>query len=197
MENLPDIGSTIRVHCDTEFTDFVNCDLISIGLAAENGDEFYGQNFDYIKAWTSGWVKQNVLPLCENDKWFKRLDLSARLWQWLDDLPCTHVIITADYNSDWELLVDLLGDSHPKILGWQNHYNLINMHADSIVKGLGGNDNDYNQQSNYLRSHFQLKVMDFFLAARDKGGIQHHSLWDARANRFAFDYLVTHHGLPK
>jgi predicted phosphohydrolase len=195
------LGSTIRVFIDTEFTDFVNCDLISIGLAADNGEEFYGQNADYIKSWTSDWVKQNVLPLCQHDKWLKRLDLSARLWQWFDDLPCTHVMITADYNSDWELLVDLLGQSlgdfHPKILGWQNHFNLINMHADAIIKGHGGNDSDYHWVSNRHRSIFQLKVIDFFNDNKQRGAVQHHSLWDAMANRAAYSYLVNYHGFAK
>ncbi|CAB3809093.1 hypothetical protein LMG28614_06950 [Paraburkholderia ultramafica] len=40
----------MRVFVDTEFTDFIDCELVSIALVADDGREFYGERSDYDRA---------------------------------------------------------------------------------------------------------------------------------------------------
>ncbi len=182
----------IRVFIDTEFTDFVNCDLISIGAAADNGSEFYGQNADYIKAWASEWVKANVLPLCQDDKWMSRLELSARLWTWIEELPCDLVIIRFDYKTDYDLLLDLFGEPHPKVISAENIFLNIAKECDERTSVMGGTDTDYDNLMKKLKANFQLGFMDYFIRTKEA---QHHALSDAKANREAWNFLVNNFGM--
>lgn len=102
------------VFIDTEFTDFVQIDLISIALVAEDGREFYAERTDYRLGDCNDFVRAAVLPLlgrmpgvsCDRD------ELTCRLRGWFDALP-EPAILVFDYFPDWELLVDaLLGDVH-------------------------------------------------------------------------------------
>jgi len=51
------------VFLDTEFTDFVRPDLISLALVSEDGREFYAERTDYYTTRCSDFVKETVLPL--------------------------------------------------------------------------------------------------------------------------------------
>ena len=51
------------VFLDTEFTNFVRPDLISIALVSEDGREFYAERTDYRHADCSDFVRQTVQPL--------------------------------------------------------------------------------------------------------------------------------------
>lgn len=51
----------MRLFVDTEFTDFIDCDLISIALVATDGREFYGERSDYDQASCSEFVRAAVL----------------------------------------------------------------------------------------------------------------------------------------
>ena len=51
------------IFLDTEFTDFVDCDCIAIGLVAEDGREFYAELTDYRQEACSDCVRETVLPL--------------------------------------------------------------------------------------------------------------------------------------
>jgi len=46
------------VFLDTEFTDFVRPDLISIALVAEDGREFYAERTDYHRDACSDFVRE-------------------------------------------------------------------------------------------------------------------------------------------
>lgn len=194
--NLPNLGSTIRVHIDTEFSDFINCDLLSIGAAADNGAEFYGENLDYIEAWVSKWVKSNVFPLFDRDKYgMKKLELSARLWSWLDELPCEFVVITYDYKDDYKLMIDLFGEEvHPKIIADEDLFINIFMSCDEIVQGMGGSDIDYERLTKKVRAKFDLYFMDYFIRTKET---QHHALSDAKANREAYTKIVNEFGIKR
>src|ERR1039458_2240878 len=119
--------NTLRLFIDCEFTNFIKCDLISIGVAADNGAEFYGENLDFNRKLSSEWVVANVYPLLTPvTHGMKRSELSARLWSWIDELPCNKVIITVDYQTDFDLLFDLFDDElHPKMLPTQNVFSEI------------------------------------------------------------------------
>lgn len=188
------LGNTIRLFIDTEFTDFVNCDLISIGLAADNGSEFYGENSDFQREYASEWVQLNIYPLLDFSKHgMKRNELSARLWCWLDELPCTNFIVSVDYQTDYDLLYDLLGEAHPKQLAVQNIFNNMYKYADEQIIAMGGSDTDYQNKVKSLKSQFQLGFMEYFWTTKET---QHHALSDAKANRAGYSRLINSFGLP-
>lgn len=95
------------VFLDTEFTDFVRPDLISIALVAEDGREFYAERTDYRHAACSDFVRQTVLPLFGRMSGVEcdRAELSHRLREWFDQLPEPAIVIY-DFESDWLLLAD-------------------------------------------------------------------------------------------
>ena len=104
------------VFLDTEFTSFVRPDLISIGLVAEDGREFYAERTDYRKDDCSDFVRETVLPLLGRvpGAACSRPELTRRVRQWLDALPVPATIIF-DYERDWLLLAEAcLGSGHQK-----------------------------------------------------------------------------------
>ena len=104
------------VFLDTEFTDFALPDLISIGLVAENGREFYAERTDYRRAECNDFVRATVLPLLGRvpGAACRRPALTRRLRQWLEALPEPATIVF-DYERDWLLLADAyLGSEHQK-----------------------------------------------------------------------------------
>lgn len=186
------IPKTCRVFIDCEFTDFINRDLISIGAVCSNGAEFYGENTQYVKAWASDWVKEHVVPFCYGPS-YSRSELSARLWCWIDDLPADFVIITVDYDGDYELLYDLFGEEkHPKMIEWQHINKLICYECDRQIISKLGNDLDYHNMRDKVTADFHLEFMQYFLDTKE---IQHHALSDAKANHRAWNHVVNKYGM--
>lgn len=104
------------IFIDTEFTDFVQIDLISIAMVAEDGREFYAERTDYRHEDCNEFVRVAVLPMlgrvpgasCTRDQ------LTFRLRAWFDALPEPATLVF-DYFSDWELLCDaFLGNDFDK-----------------------------------------------------------------------------------
>jgi hypothetical protein len=174
----------------------MNRDLISIGVCADSGEKFYGENLDYLKPWASKWVNENVVPLLNPVEFgMKRLELSARLWSWIEELPCDQVIISADYHGDFQLLDDLFdSEKHPKISSNQHIFNVMYAHFDKEVQMMGGTDTDYQQRVRSAKTKFDLYFFEYFLRT---GEIQHHALSDAIANCEAYSRLVLEMGIPK
>lgn len=99
------------VFLDTEFTDFIDCDLISIGLVTDCGThQFYAERTDYETAWCSSFAIYDVIPLLGRNKRAQktRAQLHASLWRWFNRLGDVH--IAYDYANDWDLLMDALVD---------------------------------------------------------------------------------------
>jgi hypothetical protein len=145
----------MRVFVDTEFTDFIDCDLISIGLVADDGREFYGERSDFDERACSQFVRAAVLPQLGKDSMhvFTRDTLRAAVLAWLDQFAgIDERKLCFDYGGDWELLVDLV-EEVPS--GW------LAFHVGGML--------DFAQLEEYYRSH----------------GGRHHALSDARANRYA------------
>ena len=155
---------------DTEFTDFPEseCDLIAIGLVAEDGREFYAELTDYRQEACSGFVKEVVLPLLrqhktriEGTQW----EVARALNEWLQpyEQDCT---ICFDYSTDWYLMQKVLlmlpDEDLPDFL---------------TTKNIWG---DLDQQA-----------LDWFWAEKDTVGWKPHmALYDAHANMFAYKPLV-------
>ena len=145
----------MRLYVDTEFTDFLDCDLISMALVAEDGREFYGERSDFDLQIRSEFVRAAVLPQLGQfpHRVFTREALRAELLAWLDQFAEEpERILCVDYAGDWELLLDLIGELPP---GWV---------AQQVNAQL-----DPTRLETYYREH----------------GGRHHALFDARANRYA------------
>lgn len=160
------------IFLDTEFTDFVDTDLISIGLVAEDGREFYAELVDYRQETCSDFVREVVKPLLkqhptrvEGTQW----EVARALGEWLKpydngDLHCA--TICYDYNLDWYLMADLL-----KMLPEEDQPDFLD------TRMIWG---DLDQQA-----------IEYYWAEVDAfGHKQHHALYDARGNKYAYKPLV-------
>ncbi|WP_029050340.1 3'-5' exoribonuclease [Cupriavidus sp. amp6] len=103
------------VFLDTEFTDFINCELISIGMVTADGQDFYAevQDFDIGKCneFVRGAVCE-VLGQTANAR-VVRAALPERLRAWFASLS-TSVVVACDSFIDWELLSDALDCDFPQ-----------------------------------------------------------------------------------
>lgn len=98
---------------DTEFTDFTNMDLISIGIVSNDGHEFYGENTDFNNSWCNDFVKAEILTRLQGGEFaMSFLELKETLQMWISDLleDYLSVLFIYDYSGDWRLLSDLLKD---------------------------------------------------------------------------------------
>lgn len=91
----------MRLFLDTEYNGFGGS-LISMALAAENGDEWYRV---LPCAEPTDWIKRNVIPVLNKRPYRKDFALASRfmkisLARWLQRYPSVH--ITADYPTDFE-----------------------------------------------------------------------------------------------
>lgn len=128
----------MRIFVDTEFTDFIDCNLISIALVADDGREFYAECADFDRQACSAFVHEAVLPQLGQypDRVFSRENLQLALHAWLQ--PFEGGIFCMDFPGDWDLLVDIL-EGVPN--GWQGL--LVRDQADqsqleSYYKQFGG-----------------------------------------------------------
>jgi len=148
------------VFIDTEYTDALDCDLISIGMVCEDDHyAFYAERSDFQVDWCNSFVKAAVLPLLGLvSRTFDRVQLTNELISWFASLPFD-VTIACDSFTDWELLLDALDGAHPS--------NIIGCHD------LRTNSNSvafYNAAAEY-HNHF---------------GPRHHAMHDARAHRYGW-----------
>ena len=103
-------STPVNVFLDTKFTDFKDCELISIGLVSEDGaHQFYAERSDFLLARCNEWVLGNILPLLG---WGTASSMSRRalhdaLWSWFEALPEPAVLLF-DYSTDWCLLAEAL-----------------------------------------------------------------------------------------
>lgn len=183
-----------RVHIDTEFTDFTNSDLISLGMVASDGSEFYVENMDHIKAWVSPWVIQNIYPMLNYHKFGKtRNECSVSAWEWISDLECDKVIISSDHRVDMKQLSDLFnGDKHPKMLRFENIIENIYYDCDAQCKAAGGSNADYDAMAQKLRAEFSQNFQEYL---EDNCEQAHYAISDARANKYAYELLVKKYGI--
>lgn len=148
----------LNVFIDTEFTDFIDTQLISIGLVAETGEEFYAE-VPYEIRECSEFVKEVVLPLLgySPEAEMTKDELYVKMMQWLRLVRPTdsEISICYDYQADWDLFYDALNGQVPI---WCRG----RLVADRI--------------SELLRYDFHKK----------ENLPEHHALNDARANCYAF-----------
>lgn len=173
------------IFADTEFCSFENMELISVGLISEDGKhEFYTEINDYDWTFESMWVKENVLPLLDRNKYGKPYKQTCQdLIKWLNSLPSEHKIIVVDYVGDYQLIFNMIKND----ISMQGScrkpvtFELLNPSFDNMLseRGYSGIDQD---RVNYLRS-MTLGIETYFV---DIDNRQHHALVDARANRYGW-----------
>lgn len=166
----------MNIFLDTEFTDFADCDLISIGLVDDNGREFYAELTDYRQEACSGFVNEIVIPLLKKRKDAvvgNKFAVAKALNEWLKFYGNRVVTICFDYNMDWQLMADML-------LLLPEEELFTNIQATNIWGSLDKSKLDY-----------------FWLERADLGWEPHMALWDAHANRFAFKGLFDPTGATK
>lgn len=147
------------IFIDTEFTDFKDAELISIGLVTEDGnDEFYAElPVDQSKC--NDFVLTTILPQLGKtpDVRCTPAQLKIKLLQWLERVHGDgDIVICFDYKGDWRLFCTALSNDVPPWIGGRNIYQYIDQQA-------------------WLMYFIENKVAE------------HHALNDARANRHAFD----------
>ncbi|WP_233887963.1 3'-5' exoribonuclease [Paraburkholderia flagellata] len=146
-----------RYFIDTEYTSFGSCQLISLAIAGENGDDFYGERTDYDEALCSDFVHAVVLPQLGRIEGcampFEQLREALRVW--LGEIsPMSGPILCYDHETDLNLLRFLLAAPLPR--GW-------------TLENIAGRC-DAQRRAAYFEQH----------------GGEHHALHDARANFYAF-----------
>lgn len=110
---------------DTEFTDFKDMDLFSIGITSQYLHEFYAENTEYTKAWCNEFVETVVIPKLQGgDRALPYAQLKEKLQLWISDLleEYATVLFVYDYSGDWFLLGELLIDfpQREKVKGQQD-----------------------------------------------------------------------------
>lgn len=148
----------MNVFLDTEFTDFRDPKLISLGMASEYGEDFYAET-PYPDNACSAFVREVVVPLLRQmpNSYFNADNLHLEIIKWLEIVRRNKedVFICVDYETDWDLFCQALNHRVPP---WC-HYKLVNS---EIV---------------------ELMLYDFF---KNSGLPEHHALYDAQANRHAY-----------
>lgn len=103
---------------DTEYTDALDCELISIGMVSEDGQhELYLEIQDFDRAKCNSFVQSAVWAhLGQFPQSVVRKDaIKAKLVDWFSTLP-RNVTIACDSFSDWELLLDAMEGERPENL---------------------------------------------------------------------------------
>ncbi|WP_291022789.1 3'-5' exoribonuclease [Hydrogenophaga sp.] len=136
---------------DTEFTDFLDIELISIGLVSEDGHHtFYAERSDYRAVACSEFVRQAVVPLLGKwpDRIFTREALSRELYSWLASLH-GRILLACDSAHDRDLLLDALEGELPKNV-LARPLSLANYHADPVFNAA---ESKYFQDNGVTRHH--------------------------------------------
>ena len=159
------------IFLDTEFTDFPEseCDLISIGLVDEAGREFYAESTQYRQEACSDFVKEVVIPLLGQHKDTvvdNYYGIAKELNKWLKFYGDDVVTICFDYSGDWQLLTKLL----------------VLVPEEELVQNVRGIN---------IWGDLDIMAIDYYWAEVDAfGHKEHHALYDARGNKYAYKPLV-------
>ncbi len=124
---------------DTEFIeDDKTIDLLSIGIVAEDGREFYAENAEADRAQASDWVKQNVFP---HLLWFQD-DQSALFTRWAIKTNILQFCDKRDYGKpefwayyadyDWVVMCQLFGKMIDLPKGWPMYCRDIKQWCDML-----------------------------------------------------------------
>lgn len=116
------------LYLDTEFSDFINTELLSIALVSQDNKQFYAE-LPYNLKQCSDFVKEAVIPLLGIDLSAKLTQeaIKPRLLQWLEQFKNDEIVIVAfDYSGDWSLFCDAIDNEVPNWIQGVNVNNYVN-----------------------------------------------------------------------
>jgi hypothetical protein len=159
------------VYLDTEFSDFFDSELLSLGLVTGDGRELYIERADAAEINTSDFVKAEVLPLFgrESPVVLPYEEIGDRVIAWFDELRggdrSVAIEVISDSELDHRLLIDLLPSP-----AWFRSVNVIDKLVQNLLSGR--------QWDRYVKEAeaWHLRV-----------GVEHHALVDARIMARAFE----------
>jgi len=106
----------MRLFVDTEFTDLLDCELLSIGIVSEDAREFYMERNDVDLGRCGDFARVAVLPQLGQQPGLvaSEAELGRRLKAWLaafEPAPGgSPVLVSVDHPTDWELFTYLVRD---------------------------------------------------------------------------------------
>lgn len=165
----------MRYFLDTEFSERGSeypLLLISVGIVAEDGREFYAIHSEFSPDDCNLWVRDNVLPHLDlNDGWDRRCaldEMEAQLLQFCDVQKYGKPEFWGYYaDYDWVVFCQIFGAMIHLPKGWPMYCRDIKQLCDDL-----GNPP---------------------LPQQGKG--EHNALLDARWNKLAFEFLQTKRGV--
>lgn len=141
---------------DTEFTGFKDPKLISIGVVAQTGEEFYAE-VEHAVDECSDFVRATVLPLLNQNRIHSLAELKDALSSWIDKVRQEEpILICYDSEYDRTMLSQIFGGDTP---------------SGVVFRNLGASYVNKLRQYEWQVTHKQL---------------EHHALHDARALKYAF-----------
>ncbi len=158
----------MRYYLDTEFIEHERTmDLISIGVVAQDGREFYAISLEFDPAAASDWIREHVLVLLEpreSGVWKSRAAIRDELVAFIGDDPPEFWTWCGLY--DWLAVVQLFGGLDRLPTGWLYFANDLMQWCGQL--GLSTEDPRIPRQVER----------------------QHHALADARHNRVIYEFLA-------
>lgn len=177
-----------KIFIDTEFTGLhQRTTLISLGMVAETGEEFYAEFTDYDKSQLNEWIETNVIKHLElkdgdikvDEETLKvkgnKLLVKNELEKWLKKFEV--IEIWADVLAyDWVLFCELFGGAFG--LPENIFYTPFDLATVLRIKGMVAPENRYEKDVN----RFEFANIDI--------SNQHHALWDARVEMLCYEKLM-------
>ncbi len=180
----------MKVFFDTEFTGLHQfTTLVSIGLVAENGEEFYAEFTDYDKAQIDSWLQENIIdkltlqPLGKHNtpivwpanSFLGNTDrIRIELNKWLSQFDNPIQMISDCLSYDWVLFCQIWG------------------HAFNIPSQVSPAPRDINQDiADFLnideKEAFDVNREEF--AELDSQKQKHYALWDAGVIKACYEKM--------
>ena len=160
----------MRVYLDTEFTQFTQPQLISIGLVADDGRDFYAVIKSFPLQQCSAFVREVVLPIIEHwpSATLDRRELRQSLRQWLDE-SAEPLEIVCDFAIDAELLGELIDSDSDSALRTFNIASITVLSAAQCEQITDAVDNYFTEPRQWPRHHAleDARALRHACAARD------------------------------
>jgi len=165
----------MRYFIDTEFAERQgSIDLISLGIVAEDGREFYAESSEFRDSMANDWVRANVCT-----KLWSRGDESRH-----EFFPDVFTGIFEDRASIGRSVLSFIGEDKPEFWGYYADYDWV------VFCWLFGAMVDLpNGWPMYCRDIKQLCDLMGNPKLPEQGRGEHHALADARWNKLAWEFL--------
>jgi hypothetical protein len=179
----------IRYILDTEFIENgKTIDLVSIGIVAEDGREYYAQSVEFDPAYASYWVRDNVLAhlkVCsKSEKWVD--DKSLYSWYRCEKSDCVWRQ-RKEIASEIAAFMNSLSFGKPQIWGWCAGYDFV-----ALCQLFGAMMDLPQNFPHYIRDFQQILdehgIVDEELPKQEEG--LHNALADARHLKKLYGYIL-------